>query len=138
MSKITPPGPAVKTVLIETIPHGEQRYDTVGDYLFDPGTGTLNIFVSETGDWREAMTVALHELTESLLVIQRGVSLEAIDDFDKRFDGDEDEPGEQPDSPYREEHLSATVVERLIAFEIGLDWPTFEKNIYALKWEPTE
>lgn len=124
--------PAITSVSIRTIPHDEQRYETCGDYQWEDGH--LAILVSDTGDWRETMTVALHEMVEALLCYQRGVTEVSISDFDQQFTGDEDEPGEQPEAPYREEHLTATVVERLMAFELGLHWPAYEQHIYALEW----
>jgi hypothetical protein len=122
----------VYRVTIDVIPHRLQRYDTCGDYLYDASDRHLQIRVSQTPDWREAMTVAAHELIEALLVIQRGISIPAIDTFDQTCGGDVDEPGEHPESPYYDEHLTATVVERLLAHELGLHWPTYEEHIYAL------
>lgn len=136
---ITPPNSAnaagVRTVRIEVVPHAMQRYDTCGDYVYDEESGTLEIRVSRTEDWREAMTVAVHELVEALLVIQDGVPVELIDSFDQHFEGDEDEPGEHAHSPYYDQHVTATVVERLMAHAFGLHWPCYEDHIYALSDE---
>jgi hypothetical protein len=130
---ITPPGAdRVTAISIDVIPHTLQRYDTCGDYVYDATDGTLAITVSATGDWRESMAVAVHELVEALLAVQRGVSIAAIDAWDKVHDGDADEPGEMAGAPYYDEHLTATVVERLLAHELGLHWPAYEDDIYAL------
>ncbi|MFY9838208.1 MAG: hypothetical protein WAK55_17410 [Xanthobacteraceae bacterium] len=123
----------VAAITIDVIPHHLQRYDTCGDYTYDAYEKTLAITVSATDDWREAMTVAVHELVEALLVIQRGIPVAAIDSFDRGFSGgDQDEPGDAPDAPYYDEHQSATVVEYLMAHELGLHWPSYEEHIYAL------
>lgn len=122
----------VTSVTIDVIPHQLQRYDTCGDYMYDASEGRLQIRVSATDDWCEAMTVAVHELVEALLVIQRGIPIAQIDAFDQQFGGDRDEPGEHPDAPYYDEHLVATVVERLVAHELGLHWPTYEDHLYEL------
>ena len=63
----------VTSVTIDVIPHQLQRYDTCGDYMYDASEGRLQIRVSATDDWCEAMTVAVHELVEALLVVQRGI-----------------------------------------------------------------
>jgi hypothetical protein len=126
---------AVKRVVVETIAHAMQSYDTVGDYRFDERSGTLTIYVSRTADWRESMTVAVHELVEALLCLQRGVPLTgpgSVDEWDLRFTGDCDEPGEARGAPYYCEHLTATVVERLVAYELGLHWLEYENHLYAL------
>ena len=122
----------VVSVTIDVIPHQLQRYDTCGDYVYNQDERYLQIRVSQTDDWREAMTVAVHELVEALLVVQRGISEPQISAFDQKFGGDVDEPGEHPESPYYDEHLVATVVERAMAHELGLHWPTYEEHIYAL------
>lgn len=119
-------------VRITLLPHRLQRYDTCGDYLYDKDSGELEIRVSQTADWRESITVAIHELVEASLVIQKGVPVELIDMFDQAFEGDQDEPGEHPSAPYYDEHVTATVVERLVAHAIGLHWIEYEDHIYAL------
>ena len=135
---ITPPNSdRVYRVVVDVIPHRLQRYDTCGDYLYDAEQRELTIRVSQTADWREAMVVLVHELVEALLVVQRGIPVAQIDTFDQTLGGDVDEPGEHPQSPYYDEHLAATVVERLVAHELGLHWPTYEQNIYALSPEPS-
>ena len=131
---VTTPSPrGVTRVTIDVIPHHLQRYDTCGDYVYD-GEGWLQIRVSQTADWREAMTVAVHELVEALLVVQRDISIPAIDDFDVAYlvSNPHDEPGDAPGAPYYDEHQSATVAERLVAHELGLHWPAYEDDIYAL------
>lgn len=127
---------AVTSVTIDVIPHQLQRYETCGDYGYDAAEGRLWIRVSQGADWREPMAVAVHELVEALLVIQRGISIAAIDAYDRAHTGDADEPGETAGSPYYDEHLAATVVERLVAHELGVHWPTYEDHIYELA-QPT-
>ena len=56
-------------ILIETIKHSEQRYPTVGDYWTD-SDGTLQVRVSEMGDDRYALLVAVHEVIEAFLCQQ--------------------------------------------------------------------
>ena len=112
-------------IVIESIPHAQQRYDTWGDWWFDPD-GTLQIRVSsdvpEMPTEQHQFLVALHELVEVRLCQERGISQEAVDTFDMSpkalaCDG---EPGDLPDAPYRREHRFAMLIEHLMAHELGL------------------
>ena len=123
-------------VVIESIPHKEQRYDTCGDYYqeSDYGYDTLSIKVSELTDRREMLLVAIHELIEWALCQAKGVSIQAIDHFD--IDGDHHgcaEPGDCSEAPYYTQHQIATGIERILAAEMGVDWTTYEKHIQELE-----
>lgn len=87
-------------ILIETIPHSEQRYPTVGDWQWtqvkvlgrsgfpadDKLVPTLHIKVSEMSDWRHEALVAIHEAVEALLCKYAGITEQEVDDFDKVFE----------------------------------------------------
>lgn len=123
-------------ILIKTIPHEMQRYETVGDWVFD-GEGNITIFVSDMGDWKKEMLVAFHELAEVLLCKKRGITQELVDDFDMKFEqnrkfGDLSEPGDSQEAPYRREHFFATNVERLLAAELGVNWSLYDQTINEL------
>ena len=45
----------------------------------------------------------IHELTEMVLCIDRGVTFKAVDRFDMEFEG-AGEPGDDPKAPYHREH----------------------------------
>lgn len=117
-------------ILIETIPHAEQRYPTCGDYE-DLPDGTLHIRVSELGDRRYELLVALHELVEAELVRARGIPFKAIDDFDMNFGGD-GEPGDDPRAPYHAQHKIASRVEFEMAYRLGVDWQAYDEAVEAL------
>ena len=123
-------------IVIETIPHKEQRYDTCGDWYRDK-EGTLRIKVSqEIGD-KAAALVAVHELVEVLLCEDRGITQIAVDKFDVEFEderkpGNTDEPGDDPKAPYRKEHFFATNIERLLGAELGVDWAMYDAAINDL------
>ena len=126
----------ISRVEISTIPHHHQPYPTVGDWRFKED-GTLTINVSNMSDGRYEMLVAVHELVEALLCRHRGITTEAVDEFDKAFEasrlpGDESEPGDHVDAPYRREHFFATNIERLLAAELGVDWATYDKEVNDL------
>lgn len=122
---------------IETIPHGNQRYPTVGDYWED-GDQVEQVRVSELPDWRYEALVAVHELIELILSRHRGIAEEAISEFDIAFEQSREqgqvlgEPGDDPRAPYRKEHFFATNVERLLAAELGVDWFAYERLVDGL------
>jgi hypothetical protein len=113
-------------ITIKTIPHKEQRYDTVGDWQFTDA-GDLTISVSEMGDWRYEALVAFHELAEVLLCKARNILQQDVDAFD--FAAGNYEPGDSPDSPYYREHFFATTVERMLCTELGVDWHTYDEAV---------
>lgn len=130
-------------ILIETIPHDQQRYPTVGDWEFlqppfvKEGDVGISIKISELGDWRMEACVAIHEAIEVLMCKQNGVTQQAVDDFDMTYEkarkeGDESEPGDDAKAPYYKEHQIATGVERILAVELGLDWNSYENKIQSL------
>jgi hypothetical protein len=122
-------------ILIETIPHSEQRYPTCGDWL--EKDGVLHIRVSGEIGEESALLVALHELVEVTLCKRRGISEKAVDEFDiayekTRPENDDSEPGDSPDAPYRKEHFFATNIERLMAEQMGVDWAEHDERILKL------
>ena len=124
-------------VVLSTIPHKHQRYPTVGDWLTDGRDHLRHIRVSEMGKEDYHFLVAIHELIEAWLCIKRGISQDAVDEFDRKFEaarteGDEREPGHEPDAPYHREHVFAEKIERLVAEEMGVDWDAYEKVVGSL------
>jgi hypothetical protein len=122
-------------ILVETIPHKDQPYPTVGDWRYEDGV--LRIRVSEEIGEDSALLVALHELIEVTLCKKRDISQESVDAFDKAYEktrpeDDDSEAGDAPDAPYRKEHFFATNVERLMAEQMGVNWFDHDKRILAL------
>ena len=123
-------------IMIETIPHGEQRYPTCGDWQWLTDD-ELIIRVSEMGDWRYNAAVAVHELVEVLLCKQDGVTEAAVDAFDmayeaRRPEGDLSEPGDDPACPCARQHCFATGIERMLIAAFGVSWPSYEAAVKAL------
>jgi len=132
----------VKTVTIKTIPHDQQRYPTVGDWIWNPETGDLKVLVSDTGDWREVMAVGVHEVVEALCCVQDGVNPLRVDSFDidyeaHRKEGDDSEPGDDPIAPYYEQHQTATNIERILTTALGLHWDSYNEHLGELFDEET-
>jgi hypothetical protein len=110
-------------IVIESIPHNQQRYDTLGDWWFDPD-GTLQIRVS-TGEGgvppEHEFLIGLHELIEVQLCQARGITQEMVDKFDLDPANQGDfEPGDLPGAPYHKEHRFAMLIEHLMAHELGI------------------
>jgi hypothetical protein len=126
----------VNTICLRSIAHEDQRYPTVGDWYDDQGV--TMIVVSKMSDPRYELLVAVHELVEKILCDHRGVKQEAVDEFDRnyernRLEGDESEPGDHPDAPYRTEHCFATGIERLLAAELGVVWDQYNREVVNLE-----
>lgn len=116
----------IKDITIRTIPHSEQRYETVGDWFFDDGG--LQIRVSDTGSWRSNMAVAVHELIEVLGCQSAGITQEEVDQFDMGHPG-LDEPGDDPAAPYHRQHTTASDCERMVVMMLDLEWEAHEENV---------
>ena len=117
-------------IIIETIPHDEQRYDTVGDYFIVPN-GDIHVLVSGTLSWQYSALVALHELVELLLCKDKGITNEAIDEFDLNWKPHSryTEPGNDPKAPYHIQHKFATRIEKLMAKALSVDWKLYNAFI---------
>lgn len=117
-------------IIIETIPHGQQRYPTVGDWrMYAPDA--LHIQVSKMGDENMEALVAIHELVEALLCDHRGISEPAVKAFDEAH-LDHDDPGSLIEAPYHQEHMFAEYVERLLAAQLSVDWARYSNRVKAL------
>ena len=119
--------------LIFAIPHKLQAYPTVGNWQFTKEQVPV-IFVSEMGDEKYELLIAVHELVEVVKCKAEGVSQQAVDQFDIEFEknrkeGDETEPGDDPKAPYHHQHQAAMAVERLCAVLWGVDWETYAKRV---------
>jgi hypothetical protein len=127
-------------LVIDTVPHRDQRYPTCGDY-WEGDDGVLHVRVSELPDWRYVILIAVHEVIEMMLTRYRGISEAQISEFDITFEraralGQADgEPGDDANAPYRREHFFATNVERLLAAELGVEWSTYAAVVDALGGE---
>ncbi len=126
-------------ILIESIPHDQQRYPTVGDWQVSL-PNNLTIRVSHMRDSRYMLLVAIHELVEATLCAHHGIKQSSVDAFDKLFEAeraqgahpDDAEPGNSPAAPYHREHLIATAIEKQMAHWLEVRWLDYEKAIDAL------
>jgi len=122
----------------------DQRYPTAADYWF--ADDTLHVRVSETGNPRMNVLLALHELIEALFVQSRGEP-DLSTDFDlpyeqARLEGkvapcgclptENSEPGDDIHAPYHAAHQAATACERLIAQALEVRWEEYEAAVEKL------
>ncbi len=126
-------------IRIKTIPHHYQQYDTVGNYWrdLDGGQEVLEIRVSRMRDRRHEFLVALHELIEAFLCDWRRIPFGGITRFDIEYEnarrrGDSSEPGACERAPYRKEHQFAENIEKLVARELEVDWPQYNRAVERL------
>ena len=123
--------------IIETKDKWDMRYPTAGDYYFVNNNMKIEICKQINNDYE--FLIMMHELTEEYLTRVRGIQEQAITDFDLLFEtereaglhGEDDEPGYDIRSPYRKEHIFAELIERLIAFELGVDWIKYGEEIIS-------
>lgn len=137
-------------IIIETIPHSKQRYDTVGDWEFfkesqplgdDKEEIVLQVHVSDMGNTSYEALVGVHEVVEALLCQKRGITEKQVSEFDKTFEeartqypvifGD-NEPGDHPKAPYHNEHEFASRMEHSLSMELGVDWQEYNKAVNGL------
>ena len=122
-------------ISIGTIQHKSHRYETVGDF-WEKGKRRI-VKVSDMANSDYEFMVAMHELIEQHLCLRDGVKECDITAFDIQFEqnrkaGDESEPGDHPDSPYRDQHQFSTKIEKMICEKMGLDWEKYDRTVCEL------
>ena len=122
-------------IRVDIVRHKDQRYPTVGDWEFGEDTPAkmhnLLVSVSQTGNQDYNDLVAVHEIIEAILCRANGVSDENVTNWD-RDHMDHPDPGSIPGCPYYREHLVATVIEKIVASELQIDWYEYEETLEKL------
>jgi hypothetical protein len=125
---------------IKTIPHAHQKYPTVGDY-WQTKNG-IELRVSDMDNPTYELAVALHELIESHLCLLAGIKFKDIDNFDIAYEKSrekgvapcgcpiQDEPGEDIHSPYHDQHIFATKLEKEFMSEAS--WIKYDRMVENL------
>lgn len=122
----------MKRIVIEVIPHSQQRYPTVGDWQFD-SYGDLQIKVSDMGNWRYNFLVARHEMDEAALCMWRGVRQEEVDAYDfSNPDAGGDSFSESMNAPYYTEHCDALAAEWVMSRLLGVRWKKYSDALQNL------
>ncbi len=133
-------------IKLKTIPHSEQRYPTVGDWINFEGK-LSKILVSDMGNEDYAFLVGIHELIEAWICNKEGITQQEIDAFDKDYEiarefkgkascgckpTKDSEPGFDTHAPYRNQHAFATKVEQLLAKKLKINWDKYDKTVMNL------
>ncbi len=110
----------------KVIEGSKHRYPTIGDYWMDK-KGDMQIRTTKFDDSRYAFLILLHEMIEAMICKSRGIDFKAIDEFDIAFENASKvgEPGDELDAPYYHQHQFATIVEMMVARELGVDWKMY-------------
>jgi hypothetical protein len=125
-------------IRIETIPHNEQRYDTVGDYWGNKSRKEVR--VSRLSNSTYEFLIAMHELVEAHLTEERGIRERNILKFDmnkleQSGDKFQYDPGHDPKAPYHKEHMFAEKIEKMLAKEFGVGWKEYQAELDRLSHE---
>lgn len=135
-------------IIVRTIPHSEQRYDTCGDWWWLGET--LCVFISDLGNPMWEYLVASHEIDEAMLCRENNVSEEKITAFDKDYESSRragiparckcrptktSEPGDDKHAPYGKYHRIATIFEKQRAKKLKVNWRLYERKINSLIWK---
>ncbi len=101
----------MRKIIISSIPHKQQRYETTGDWYQEGQDWIIKV---DAGD--EELTIAIHELIEMILCLHRHISEEEVTKFDLNYKGKD--PGRSKQAPYHKEHEFANKVERMLLKEL--------------------
>ena len=115
-------------IVIDIKPISEIR--TIGclddyHYLSD---GTLLFEIADTGSEVFNKLLVIHGMVEEILTHDQGISGEAITAFDKE-PSESEEPGEEINAPYRDAHLIADAVERILLANLRIPIKVYNASI---------
>jgi hypothetical protein len=121
--------------IIKVIPHNNQRYNTLGDWI-PKSRNRMFIYVSDTGNKNYNNIIALHEFIEGTSCIEKGIKEDDVTDFDIMYEEERlkglhsihEEPGDDLRAPYFKEHQTATMIEKIFARELGVNWDYYEST----------
>ena len=134
----------MRKINLEVIPHEEQRLDGAGDYYYEDNGDQVIKVSSLRGDIDERYSklfenlIFIHELVEITMTEFHGIEEPEIQAHDELFGKEqelgmhhpEDEPGDDPRSPYRLEHQTAETVERMILSALGLSFTDYDTYFF--------
>ncbi len=111
------------------------RSNQVGDWRYTDQT----LIASASNELNDGskMAVLIHELIECYLCQKHSITDESVVAFDDMYEkeradgkhGDVEEPGDDPRSPYRDEHQAATHVEWAVCSALGIPWRDHENSL---------
>jgi len=108
-------------MIVNSIPHRLQRYDTVGDWY--DHSGVLHFCVSNMTPDMEMETL-FHEMFEWYLCQKEGITAAMVDKWDFSHP-DSDDPGSLPGCPYKKQHKAAMKISKLAVKLMGYSWGNY-------------
>lgn len=124
----------MKDIVIKTIPIEEQRYNTAGDYW--ETDDQIHFRITKQENEMSEVAILLHEVTEFFLTRKRGLTEPEITEYDllweNRFNhgiNKADEPGMEGDCPYKDEHETSLMIEKIFCWAAGVDWKKHDEQI---------
>lgn len=121
----------MKRFEIHVIPHEEQRYNTIGDWVMGE---PHQLYVSDLGNPDAEFLVILHEMVELWLCHKAGIPQTPVDAWDLTWEPSWDnqhDPGCDRKAPYHEAHEAGEVIERVMCPYL-MDWHEYERALEAL------
>src|SRR6185312_4964921 len=132
-------------IRLKSIPHKNQRYPTVGDFLWTK-KGKLRVWISNLSHPNHELLVGLHEVIEAVLCRQLGIHTDDVDKWDEDYEAAREvlekegkqaffhcgceitmtsEPGDDIHCPYGPMHKVATRCEKEIAKALQVVWKDY-------------
>ena len=105
------------------LPKGLLRFNQIDDYQYIDGE--LVVSVAETGNEVFNKLVLIHALVEEMLTKANGIKEEDISTYDSEHLTSV-EPGLERDAPYRDAHLIAEGIERMLCGYLKIPWKDYE------------
>jgi len=104
------------------------RYKTLGDWKENG-----EVVVADLNNEDYQFLVYLHEICEWYICKKQGITEEEVNKFDIEFErnrkpDNDEEPGDQATAPYHQPHVFASIIERLVAKELGIEWGKYEED----------
>lgn len=121
-------------IVIQTVPNDQikARKGFTGADWFWNEDGNLQVLVANLGDWREEACLALHEAAEAIMCKHLGITQQAVDEFDAKYQAEHDidlNAGDENFAPYRIPHTYATAIERILAGVLDVKWKEYDDKL---------
>lgn len=120
-----------------TLPYKQMpNFPDIGDWKINADNSLAAVLAADTGNDISNAAILLHEFIEGILCWIHGVREEDVLRFDKMWfeeqsqgkHTEDDEPGYDPRSPYRDWHLVAERFEREFVEQCGMMWQHHSDN----------
>lgn len=122
----TPTTKGPTRILLEVIPHEQQRLGAPGDWFFTQ-EGNLTVRISDLGDWRYNFLVLRHEMDEAILCYFSGITTEMVDEDQAKAKptDDPDSFSGYPGARLQNQHNDALAAEWQMSRLLGVDWAKY-------------